>query len=88
MTIDFVNDLIIGCIPLEAQETPPKDQSACVIEKCPICKKNIWVSEKKRQYRDIKLNVKIYCLVCIVVEQIRQGISPDQVEIVNIGKLN
>jgi hypothetical protein len=52
---NMVNDheeTLIICIPLSYSKAPPKDQINCVIEKCPKCKKEMWVSEKKRNIRD------------------------------------
>jgi len=87
--IDFSGEtLLIGCIPLHAQAKHPKDQEDCIIEKCPLCDEDIWVSKKKRGLRDnaiLHKKVKIYCLLCLAKEAIKQDIV-DDVELFDISK--
>ncbi len=76
--IDFSGEtLLIGCIPLHAQAEHPKDQQECIVEKCPLCDKDMWVSKKKRNFRDKAINVrnvKTYCLLCVAKEAIEQNV--------------
>jgi len=82
MKFDFKKYLYIGCIPLWSQKHHPTDRSPCIIKKCPSCKKEIWVSEKKR---DMKTNnptkVKIVCLTCIAQNAIDNGLEMDLVDL-------
>ncbi|HWW39858.1 hypothetical protein [Pedobacter sp.] len=80
--------LLIGCIPVDAQPTHPDDQEDCIIEKCPLCKKDMWVSKKKRRLRDNTIllkKVQIYCLLCLAKEAIEQGVL-DDLEMIDIAK--
>jgi hypothetical protein len=64
----------IGCIPVEACPSHPPDQIDCIIEKCPECKDDMWVSKKKRLKREsMPKLVKVYCLKCLVLSAKKQG---------------
>lgn len=83
--INFNKESIIGCIPTRFHPKHPHDQSPCIIEKCPICDHDMWVSEKKRAYRDSRPNVSVYCLKCIAEQAHSVGI---EVEMQDITKMN
>lgn len=64
----ITNEVIIACpsvkrFPLFA----PEDQPGCELEVCPHCNNKMWVSTKKRAYRDNlpKENYYIGCYECI-----------------------
>lgn len=86
MKIDFENDSIAGCIPVSHMANAPIDQSPCVIEKCIMCDQDMWVSEKKRNMRKHQ-NIKIFCFICIVQQQIKNGIHPNDIDLVNINNI-
>lgn len=76
----------IGCIPVEVHPEHPGDQSPCIKADCPHCKESMWVSERKRQIKaKIGKSAKIYCLKCIAIACMEQGITP---ELCDIGKIN
>jgi hypothetical protein len=85
MNFDFKNKLYIGCIPVWAHPTHPKDQSSCVIRDCPTCGKEMWVSEKKRAHLATRMNVEIHCLKCLAEGGIAQGV---ELEITDIARMN
>lgn len=62
-------EVVIICIPLWYMAEPPLEQSDCLVEQCPECTTDMWVSERKRAIRDkAKIegnhNVKVLCGVC------------------------
>ncbi len=77
--------IYVGCIPVEAHPEHPTDQSPCVKEICPHCKRDMWVSEKKRKIRETcPRKVKVYCLECLAVGALNQGMEPT---LFDIGKV-
>ena len=58
---------IIGCIPLWVSPRPPKEQKQCVLQDCPVCRAQMWVSESKRDIMKSgsPLNPKLMCFNCI-----------------------
>ncbi len=73
--LDNYGDVYIFCAPLSLCPNPPDDQQDCVVEKCPQCDVDMWVSIKKRKIRDNakikkKNDVKVWCGICVVKEQI------------------
>lgn len=84
--IDFDKNVIIGCVPLSAFKTAPDDQPGCILEKCPLCKLDMWVSTLKRKARK-NPNSKLYCWICIVKDQIRQGIKPGDCDFIYLNKV-
>jgi hypothetical protein len=83
--IDFKKHVIIGCIPKRAMNEAPKDQTPCILENCPICNEEMWISSLKREWRATKPNVRAYCFYCIVKEQIKQGIKENDVDLVDLA---
>lgn len=77
--------LYVGCIPVYASPERPTDQSYCVQRDCPHCKRSMWVSEKKRMIEEADPDrVKVYCLECLAIGALNQGLEP---ELLDIGKL-
>ena len=60
---------IICCPPLSLYETPPKDHSKSELDECPICKKKMWLSEKKKAliscWREKNLELFLSCYLCL-----------------------
>lgn len=89
MTIDIDCKTIVGCIPVSRLAQAPTDQSPCIKEKCPLCEKDMWVSEKKRAMRDKSpQNVEIYCFLCLVAQFVKQGINPSDIELADMSNFN
>jgi len=63
---------LIPCPPLSLYRKQPKDQSLCSLEDCPVCKKSMWISEKKKAMIELAkiLNVecKVLCYLCLAEE--------------------
>jgi hypothetical protein len=72
--IDF-DQPVVGAIPLSVRDTPPNDQTPCVAEDCPGCLKPMWVSEKKRAFREVILDTQLYCFLCIVQQAREEGLE-------------
>lgn len=88
IVFDVSKMLITMCPPLDICKVAPPDQSPCILEKCPVCEKQMWISEKKRAMRAKNPDkVKAFCVRCVIIEQIRQGIPKEDVELVYINKL-
>lgn len=85
--IDFDNNIIVGCIPVNSHPTHPPDQKGCIIEPCEICTVDIWVSKLKRKYRKNKKNVQIYCFMCIQQSILEQDIDLYNLELVDINSI-
>ncbi len=78
MPIDFKKHFYIGCIPLSAMATHPTDQTPCIIEKCPECKKSMWVSEKKRLLKSKDPDAfRIVCFTCLAQHAVNTGVRPE-----------
>lgn len=58
---------ILTCIPVWACPEAPREQQNPIKEECPTCKKEMWVSEKKRFLRE-KDNMRCLCMLCTVKE--------------------
>jgi hypothetical protein len=84
MKIDFDRNVVIGCIPKSVMRIAPHDQPGCKIEKCPSCKQDIWVSTLKKE-ASTKPNSILCCWICIVKEQIRQGINPGDCDFIRLN---
>lgn len=86
MKLEINKYIYVGCIPVHACPEHPTDQSPCIKMDCPYCKREMWVSKKKREilYKDPK-RVKIYCLECLAVGAWSQGYDP---ELFDIGVLD
>jgi len=76
----------LGCIPLSEFKDPPSDQTGCEKEKCPFCKKEIWVSELKRKIRAKGLIA--ICWFCLFELAKKFDIDPNDIEIIDILKTN
>lgn len=72
-------EMIIGCIPVSAQPTPPRDQKNCVIEPCPQCNTDMWVSEKKRALRSDK--IPCVCMICAAKAMVEHGVDFDMLDL-------
>lgn len=61
-------DVVIGCIPLHARATPPPEQVGCVLQPCPHCHCQMWVSQNKREIMKSNSPLKpiLMCFNCIV----------------------
>lgn len=78
MPVDFKKHFYIGCIPLSAMKTHPKDQTPCVIRNCPECNEPMWVSEKKRLLKSKDpAAFRIVCFICLVSASVEQGVEPE-----------
>ncbi len=82
--INFKDTVIMGCIPVKHLPKSPPDQSTCVIEECPECSQEIWVSEKKLHLRESFDNAFIYCFICIFIACREQGVDMDLIDITGI----
>lgn len=58
---------IIGCLPKADYPIEPPNQPGCLLENCPACKREMWVSEKKRQLRIEYPKLIAMCMRCAVV---------------------
>lgn len=87
MSIDFDNDVIMGCIPIEDLPQAPKDQQKCEEHPCQICDKPMWVSEFKRAWIADKPNRRMYCFRCIIAAQLSQGINPRDTDITDAKRM-
>lgn len=87
--LDFEHYMYVTCIPVKMHKTAPPDQKNCHIEKCGNCNQDMWVSEKKDAMRNNKPDVvKLYCTMCIVRQALKQGFMQEEIEIVDILKMN
>lgn len=77
----------VGCIPLSEFKNPPPDQVGCEAEKCPDCKKRMWVSNLKRKLRKEK-NRKTICWYCLFNLCVKNGINPHEIELIDMLKVN
>lgn len=74
--------IYVGCIPVHAHPEIPSDQSFCIKRDCPHCKKSMWVSEKKRMSEESDpKRVKVYCLECLIIGMLNQGLEPELFDI-------
>lgn len=85
--IDFDKYMVMGCVPIEQLPQPPPDQNKCEAEPCPLCKKPMWVSEFKRYWIKQHECRRMYCFVCIINDQLAQGLDPRDLGIVNTRKM-
>jgi hypothetical protein len=68
---------------------PDPVQKNCEIKKCPLCKEDMWVSEKKRKLIKENPDWFMVCLVCFVkTENLKKGLGfyPDT-DIIDIEKV-
>lgn len=84
LKLDTDKYLYGGCIPVEYHPERPTDQSFCIVEKCPHCHHDMWVSERKRAMRETMPSFKIYCFICLVIAAKVAGIEP---ELMDIGQI-
>lgn len=74
--------LYMGCIPVSACRHHPEDQVDCIIEECPGCHRDMWVSKKKRLRREsMPKVVRVYCLLCLARASIKQGLDIEMYDI-------
>lgn len=63
------NPVIIPCPPLSDYKEQPADQSLCTAEPCPLCKKDMWLSEKKKACiqvaKSMEREVFVGCYRCV-----------------------
>ncbi len=71
----------IGCVPVHVSPNHPTDQTPCIQEDCPHCKRPMWVSEKKRAMRKKIPTAKIYCLECLTLSALDEGLEPELIVI-------
>lgn len=77
--------LYIGCIPVSVCKNQPSDQSRGKKISCPHCKRLMWLSENKRKMKNANPDgTKIYCLECLAIGCLWEGIEP---ELIDIGKI-
>ena len=76
-----------GCIPLSDFKNPPPEQVGCEKEKCPDCKKQMWVSDLKRKLRKEK-NKILLCWYCFFNLCIKNNIDLRNAVIVNMLKMH
>jgi hypothetical protein len=80
--------MYVICVPLKDMKTPPKDQKGCLVEKCPMCECNMWVSEKKRAIRKKNKNIKLFCAYCVMKDAQKNGYDIANAEVIDILKTN
>jgi hypothetical protein len=77
MKLDTTKWIYIGCIPQYASKEAPLDQSRCILGDCPHCQRPMWISEKKRLLqKSIGKKAVIYCLECLAMASVAQGLEP------------
>jgi uncharacterized protein YbaR (Trm112 family) len=61
------DEFIVLCIPVSLLPFPPNGQQNCKIYPCPVCKKEMWVNQKKREFVKVRINkAKLICMRCHV----------------------
>lgn len=76
----------IGCIPVKLMPNPPADQQECLIENCELCRDEMWVSIKKREFRAKNPSAfQTLCMVCIVKMDVEQGQESEFIDILKLG---
>jgi hypothetical protein len=85
-SIDLLNNINIVCIPERLAASPPFGEEDCLIEKCPECHQDMWVSKLKREKRENNKHVKFYCLECIV-SATQSGFSTKDFEGMHLSKM-
>ena len=73
--ISNAHEVVIICMPVWYSPKPSPEQSNCLVEQCPECNIDMWVSERKRAIRDKakvdgSYNVKVLCGMCAVKHKI------------------
>ena len=67
--IEDDNLVIIPCPSLSDYKEQPKDQSFCTAEPCPLCKNDMWLSEKKKLWlkmaKDLGKDIFLGCYGCL-----------------------
>ena len=79
-------NIILGT-PCSLYPHAPKDQSSPKKEKCPECKNDIWISEKKKKLSIAMPNSKILCWFCLINETINnkdEYINMEQINLDNV----
>jgi hypothetical protein len=69
--------LILG-MPVSCYPVAPEDQPGCIIESCPKCYQDIWISKKKRELRETLItqgmHYEVWCWDCLE-EDSKNGIE-------------
>lgn len=77
------SEIIVGCLPVEAQPVPPHDYKNPYIGACEQCNREIWMSDKKKQVKlDYPKAVCLCMLCCVKVAMQNEG----QMSVHNIGE--
>lgn len=71
---------VIVLIPVSAMPLPSKTYKNPLIEDCPSCGDKVWMSDKKRQFRD--MGYECLCYACAVKKYGRNY------EVINLAKTN
>jgi len=77
--------LFVLCVPLYWLPTHPTDQKNCVIEQCPRCKVDMWVSEKKRALREADEDALVLCGMCVFAVAEEMGMNPKDIPLLDIN---
>lgn len=89
--------MIIGCssctylCPMTGKyldAPPPGEQTNPTRQPCPVCKKDMWVSDLKREIIKKNPEISIMCFPCAIIEYKGQPGGLGDVEVVNLKKLN
>ena len=79
----------IMCIPVKYLSSPPVEQTNCIIENCPDCNEEMWVSEKKRNMRKQHGNrCALKCGICHVKDAMVEGYSAEDIISIDINELH
>ncbi len=71
----------IGCLPFYQFKKPSKDQPGPLLETCPGCNMKMWTSKKKRERKEQRENVVLYCWLCIGANVKYQEIEHDLISL-------
>lgn len=76
---------IIGCLPTAEMPTAPSDYDNPCKGNCEQCKREVWLSDKKKAVRSVMPNSVYLCMYC-VVEGITNNKNLEEIKLFNIGE--